>query len=1005
MLTLQRVMIAFALALISFASFLPESAIAVPFDQTPESVSITNGAQDETYVVDSCIVKNGPNDYEMWYTHIKTTLDLFGILDGLKPLITQELINNLTGVNLLGLMADLAGVASGPEYDALWSVIGNSTPVVGYATSTDGKSWNVVNDEVFSLGSGLWNLPAAPRIIKNSSTSYQMWYSHAKTNLTKVALQNLLLDLNNSATRKSAIMTLLDGTSNVVGYATSTDGRVWTNVADDIVAPNGTGIWASAIAGSVIKNGASDYQMWFSLAATAMTEANLDAILAVPAAFDFSDLKQIANDISTVIGYATSSDGQTWSVVNPSVLSGGVGLWNSVASPRVIKVGSKYKMWFTKLETNLTSDNLQTIFDAVTALKPELVNLWTVYNTGDFTAFVNAIEDFLANKITDLRTVLSNTSTVIAYATSTDGQNWQEATDPTLSGPNTSPWGSVGVSSVVLNAGVYEMWYIRGSNILDAQFLVDVLQGTFNPLTYERSTSKTLTVSGITASNKVYDGNNSAIINTSGAILTGFDTGDDVVLNFTAANGTFADKNVEAGKMVTISGISLSGADASFYVVSQPTTAADIAPASLVPTVTVADKVYDGNTSATILTRTLTGVKGNDSVTLTGGTATFDTAAIGTGKTVTVIGLTVGGADAGNYTLSSTSATTTANITQATGGGGGGGGGFGSQLVGIGLSGTSPFMDGNGRAITAGLIRTPDGSLSLSVPIGTYIWNAAGAAQSFLSAAPLADPPAPPAQNSLILAFEMGPTGVTFNPAISMTISYTDGQVPAGTNEADLYIAWWDGAKWAKLTGTVNAAANTVTVSVSHFTIFALLAPAAPPPPPAPTLKINSPAAGASFDPGSVSLSIAVGNLKLVHGDNLPKVPGEGRIIYYLDVTIPIAAGQSALSAVGTFTESIATSNAWANLAPGTHTLGVQLVQNDHTPFNPPVFANVSVTIKESPPQTSGAPIQTTPPNSDKPDFSWLLIVTGVLSALALGVFLFWKSRKPADKLEYTNRK
>jgi hypothetical protein len=169
------------------------------------------------------------------------------------------------------------------------------------------------------------------------------------------------------------------------------------------------------------------------------------------------------------------------------------------------------------------------------------------------------------------------------------------------------------------------------------------------------------------------------------------------------------------------------------------------------------------------------------------------------------------------------------------GGGGGGGGGFGSQLVGIGLSVTSLFMDGNGRALTAGQVRTPDGSLSLSIQVGTYVWNAAGAAQSFVSASPLAGPPQAPPQHSLVLAFEMGPNGVTFNPAISLTITYRDDQIPAGTRESDLYSAWWDGAKWVKIESTVDTAANTVTAQVSHFTSFALLSQQPPPtttPPP-----------------------------------------------------------------------------------------------------------------------------------------------------------------------------
>src|SRR5207302_7764720 len=58
----------------------------------------------------------------------------------------------------------------------------------------------------------------------------------------------------------------------------------------------------------------------------------------------------------------------------------------------------------------------------------------------------------------------------------------------------------------------------------------------------------------------------------------------------------------------------------------------------------------------------LTGIIGADVVTCAG-TATFDTPSVGTGKTVTVTGITLSGAAAGNYTLASTTATTTAAIT------------------------------------------------------------------------------------------------------------------------------------------------------------------------------------------------------------------------------------------------------------------------------------------------------------------------------------------------------
>ncbi len=54
---------------------------------------------------------------------------------------------------------------------------------------------------------------------------------------------------------------------------------------------------------------------------------------------------------------------------------------------------------------------------------------------------------------------------------------------------------------------------------------------------------------------------------------------------------------------------------------------------------------------------------GTDDVDLDGGTATFANANVGTGKTVTGTGFTLDGAAAGNYSLASSTLTTTADIT------------------------------------------------------------------------------------------------------------------------------------------------------------------------------------------------------------------------------------------------------------------------------------------------------------------------------------------------------
>src|SRR5206468_3390829 len=74
-------------------------------------------------------------------------------------------------------------------------------------------------------------------------------------------------------------------------------------------------------------------------------------------------------------------------------------------------------------------------------------------------------------------------------------------------------------------------------------------------------------------------------------------------------------------------------------------------------------KIYDGTTTASIASRALSGALPGDDVSLSGGSASFASKAVGTAKTVTATGLSLSGLDAANYQLASTSATALADIT------------------------------------------------------------------------------------------------------------------------------------------------------------------------------------------------------------------------------------------------------------------------------------------------------------------------------------------------------
>ncbi len=156
---------------------------------------------------------------------------------------------------------------------------------------------------------------------------------------------------------------------------------------------------------------------------------------------------------------------------------------------------------------------------------------------------------------------------------------------------------------------------------------------------------KALTITGVSISNKIYDRTTTATI--SGlASYSGLVNGETFSVTGTPS-ATFSDKNVANGKSVTVIDYT---APSGNYSILQPTgLTANITAATLtLTTASVTTKTYDGTTAATI-TGTLNGIISGDVVTLNG-TGTFASANVGAGINVTSTS-SLGGADAGNYSL------------------------------------------------------------------------------------------------------------------------------------------------------------------------------------------------------------------------------------------------------------------------------------------------------------------------------------------------------------------
>ena len=93
-------------------------------------------------------------------------------------------------------------------------------------------------------------------------------------------------------------------------------------------------------------------------------------------------------------------------------------------------------------------------------------------------------------------------------------------------------------------------------------------------------TPKNLTVTGVTAQSKTYDGTTAVTLDTTSAAFVGKVTNDDLAIVKTGVTGAFPDKNAGTGKIIAISGVDKSGNDADNYTITQPTATANISPAS-----------------------------------------------------------------------------------------------------------------------------------------------------------------------------------------------------------------------------------------------------------------------------------------------------------------------------------------------------------------------------------------------------------------------------------------
>ena len=114
------------------------------------------------------------------------------------------------------------------------------------------------------------------------------------------------------------------------------------------------------------------------------------------------------------------------------------------------------------------------------------------------------------------------------------------------------------------------------------------------------------------------------------------------------------------------------------------------------------------------------------------------------------------------------------------------------------------------------------------------------------------------------------------------------------------------------------------------------------------TATITNPDDGATLDAGDIEVALDVGDFEVVDKLGQAPVDGEGHVHYYINVDkIPTTPGKPAITDdETTYHAEATTSFTWQGVRPGEHTFGVQLVNNDHTPLEPPITDEIAVTVQ-----------------------------------------------------------
>jgi len=325
---------------------------------------------------------------------------------------------------------------------------------------------------------------------------------------------------------------------------------------------------------------------------------------------------------------------------------------------------------FTTAKTSLSAldTDLMAVFGSALAATQPLGNL-SLRATGDFALDEEIAQtgrvlvSASAGKLTLLRSITSE-ATGDAIVLASGGGLVQGPAAPALSTPNgrwlaySAAAPSASLTGTLSGRNYYNTTYDFSTDTFSNSVTGDATLGAGNRFVYAQAATLTVTPQG---GSKVYDGLAETVTSSLSGYL-GADAANDSLSGGVTGGVTTTSKNVGTYSL-TATGDYASDMN---YQITYGTGSFEITPKTLTAVLNgTVSRVYDGTDVADLNGHIqLSGFVGSETASASG-TGTFDNKNVGSGKTITATGVTLSGADAGNYVVDASASGAIGEITPA----------------------------------------------------------------------------------------------------------------------------------------------------------------------------------------------------------------------------------------------------------------------------------------------------------------------------------------------------